>query len=225
MDPACLACKDLIFERPGKKRVLNGLDVTFSAAAPVLIDGPTGAGKSTLIHLLAGILKPTSGEIRAADQPVSRFQAAQLDHWRRDVGLVFQQLHLLIDLTVLENVLLPCIPGQSGWSVLIRRADALLDRLDLTDLRDQPVKRLSGGQRQRAAIARALIVEPRYLLMDEPTSFQDDDHTQTLLALVTAEAARGACVVVSSHDNRLLQAVKIFRARFFLNNGRLEALP
>jgi ABC-type lipoprotein export system ATPase subunit len=204
------------------KPVLEDVQAHFEPGQAVLICAPTGTGKSTLLHLLAGLLRPTSGEVWADGQPVSRWPAPHRDRWRRQVGMVFQHLNLVPDFSVMENVLLPCIPTAVSYTDLARRAAALMERLDLPCGGHEPLQTLSGGQRQRVAIARALMAAPRFLLLDEPTSFQDDEATARLLALLAEAAAGEACVVVCSHDVRLRRNGRFFGQKFRLHRGTLE---
>jgi ABC-type lipoprotein export system ATPase subunit len=220
-----LACQQLGFARPGRKPVLEMLQARFAPGQATLISAPTGTGKSTLLHLLGGLLRPTSGEVWADGQPVSRWPAPHRDRWRRQVGMVFQHLNLVPDLSVMENVLLPCIPTASSYTALIQRAGSLLKQLDLPSADREPLQTLSGGERQRVAIVRALITRPRFLLMDEPTSFQDDDGTANLLILLAEAAADDACVVVCSHDVRLRDETRIFGQKLRLHSSRLEPDP
>ena len=220
-----LACHQLGFARPGRKPVLEMLQARFAPGQATLISAPTGTGKSTLLHLIGGLLRPTSGEVWADGQPVSRWPAPHRDRWRRQVGMVFQHLNLVPDLSVMENVLLPCIPTASSYTALIQRAGALLKQLDLPAAGRESLQTLSGGERQRGAIVRALITRPRFLLMDEPTSFQDDDGTASLLILLAEAAADDACVVVCSHDVRLRDETRLFGQKLRLHPSRLEPDP
>jgi len=220
-----LACHQLGFARPGRKPVIDMLQARFAPGQATLISAPTGTGKSTLLHLLGGLLRPTSGEVWADGQAVSRWPAPHRDRWRRQVGMVFQHLNLVPDLSVMDNVLLPCIPTASSYTALIHRAGALLKQLDLPAAGREPLQTLSGGERQRVAIVRALITRPRFLLMDEPTSFQDDDGTANLLILLAEAAADDACVVVCSHDVRLRDETRIFGQKLCLHPSSLEPDP
>jgi putative ABC transport system ATP-binding protein len=223
MDRAALSCRKLTYAHAGGI-VLDAIDADFAGAGPVLVTGATGAGKSTLLHLLAGMLRPTAGEVWADGQPVSRWSAPERDKWRRKVGMVFQHLQLMPDLSVEENILLPCIPRHFSWTAWAEQAGAWLARFELSGARHVKPHLLSGGQRQRVAWARAMIARPRHLFLDEPTAFQDDRQTRVLLHLLAETAAQGVCVVVSSHDLRLRQAGHLFHQRFGLAQGRLEVL-
>lgn len=225
MQRSGLHCRQLSFVRPDQKRVLEQVDAHFAPGEATLISGPTGAGKSTLLHLLAGLLRPTGGEVWADGAPVSRWPAPHRDRWRRKVGMLFQHLNLLPDLTVVENVVLPCIPTATSYSEVARRARVLLERLDIDAYDQEAVRTLSGGEQQRVAIARALIVEPHFLLLDEPTSFQDDAATRCLITLIAEAAGAGACVVVCTHDVRMRNSERSFRNRYRLNLATLEPDP
>jgi ABC-type ATPase involved in cell division len=166
-------------------------------------------------------MRPTEGQILANDKPVSRWISRHLDLWRRKVGLVFQEPHLFSDLTIVENLAVPLVPLGIKRKEANRLIMDFLSRLDLTHLAAQPAGSLSGGERQRLTIARALIVHPMFLLADEPTSFQDDDHTTHILNLFIQEQNRGASVVVCSHDDRMISCGD-FDVILKLNQGHLE---
>jgi len=226
-EPLGLACRDVMLERADRggspRLILNKINAAFRKGLPALIAGPTGAGKTTLLHLLAGLLRPTSGEVLADGQPISRWTQRHRDRWRRQVGIAFQQLHLISGRTVFENMTVPLIPHGYRWQQVVCTADRLAQQLDLQPLFDRPVHLLSGGQRQRVAIARAMIVKPRYLLLDEPTAFQDDENVRLLSCLWEQAAAEGCCLVVCSHDRRLREHM-LFADRYELRTGHLEML-
>ena len=203
MTSAGLTCRALGFRHRNAdgapKPVLASINAHFAAGEVAWISGPTGAGKSTLLHLLAGLRRPSEGEILADDQPVSRWLAAHRDRWRRHLGIIFQQDHLVAGLSILENVMLPLIPRSTDLRALRARAHESLQAVDLEDGAARRPAELSGGERQRAAAARALVAAPRYLLVDEPFAHQDDAHARDLLDLLYARARQGATVIIAAH--------------------------
>ena len=225
---AGLACRQLDFRWPGTHAdepfVLDSVEAVFSPGAVSLVTGATGSGKSTLLHLLAGLLRPTAGEVWADGLPVSRWPSLHRDPWRRLVGIVFQHLALLPDLTVAENLLLPLIPRRITWSRMQAEVIRQIADAGLSALSDTPTSALSGGQRQRLAVARALVARPRFILADEPTAFQDDHHATQICAQLGTAARDGAVVVICSHDPRLKSSGKIDR-RFHLASASLTENP
>jgi len=165
--------------------------------------GSSGCGKTTLLHLLAGLLRPGAGEVRVLGQDLSKLRATGLDRFRgRNIGLVFQRFHLLPALTVRENVLLA--QRLAGVRLDSARVRMVLDRLGLAGLERRRPSMLSHGQAQRVAIARALVHEPRLVMADEPTSALDDHHAEEVLALLRdSVAAVGAALVIVTHDQRV----------------------
>jgi lipoprotein-releasing system ATP-binding protein len=220
-----IRCRRLTFVRPsegsGRHTILDHVDADFVDGRINLVTGETGTGKSTLMHLLGGLLRPTSGEIIADACPVSRYTAPHRDRWRRQVGMVFQDLRLIADLSVLENVMLPAVPRGFEWGTLLSGAHRVLERLGLAALANQPIDKLSGGQQQRVVMARAMMCAPRFLLLDEPTSFQDDRSTRMLLSVWRTLVADGVCLVICSHDLRL-RAAREVGPHWILDRGRLE---
>lgn len=223
-----LACRRLAFRWPGnpihEPLVLASVDATFYPGMVSLVTGDTGTGKSTLLHLLAGLLRPTAGQVEADGQPVSRWTAHHRDVWRRQTGIVFQHLALVPDLTAAENLLVPLLPRKMAWACMQDLIDRQLSDADLADQSDTPATAMSGGQRQRLAIARALVGLPRFLLADEPTAFQDDRHCARIGQQLKTAARGGAVVVVCSHDPRLQKPEWVDR-RFHLAGGKLAMNP
>lgn len=219
---AGLTCHGLEFCRRGTARpVLEAVEADFPCGQIAWISGPTGAGKSTCLHLLAGLLHPSRGEIRADDQPVSRWLSAHRDRWRRQVGIVFQHHRLVPDLTVLENAMLPLIPRSQPLHDLRHRARDILERVDLTGVAGRRATSLSGGERQRAAVARALVAAPRYILADEPFAHQDEAHARILLALLDDAAKNGSAVIIAAHGASIPPTGAIDR-RWQLARGRIQ---
>jgi putative ABC transport system ATP-binding protein len=168
--------------------------------------GVSGAGKTTLFHCLAGITAPTAGQIVWGDTDICGMKPEALARWRRaHLGLVFQEFHLIDGLTALDNVLLPALFGSWRASAEVRsRAQHLLACVGM-DAPHRQATLLSRGERQRVAFARALVLQPRIVMADEPTASLDPEHrTQLGELLVELTHAQGATLIVISHEQELL---------------------
>jgi putative ABC transport system ATP-binding protein len=183
-------------------------DIQVHERKSFLISGPSGVGKTTLLHLLAGILQPTDGEIWVNQTNVASIRGRKLDEFRgKNIGLVLQQNHFIQSLNVLDNVLM------ANWLATqqknVQKAKELLEKLGIASQQNKATYQLSVGQQQRLNIARALINEPKLLLADEPTSSLDDHHARTVIALLQElSVAYGASLVVVSHDQRLKEVIE-----------------
>jgi putative ABC transport system ATP-binding protein len=169
-----------------------------------LILGQSGTGKSTLLHILAGILKPTEGMLEISGTDLYAMKEADRDEFRgRHIGLIFQQMHLIDSISVMENLLLAAM--MAGMEQDKDRAEKLCRHLDIWEKRHSLPETLSQGQKQRVSIARAVMNRPSLILADEPTSSLDDVRTEQVIAMLTEQAAEaGATLVISTHDRRLM---------------------
>ena len=193
----------------GTRRVDAVREVTLEVdrGEVVALEGPSGSGKTTLLALAGALLTPTSGEIRVAGEDITRYGARARTRYRRDrVGFVFQGSNMVPFLTARENLLLVGDFGAADRAALRRRADELLEQLDLTPVRDQIATSLSGGERQRVAIARALMREPALLLVDEPTaSLNFELGARVVDALLSEVHLRDKACIMVTHDDRMAQ--------------------
>lgn len=186
-------------------RVIDNLDIELQPGSLTVITGESGCGKSTLLHLLGGMDKPTSGTITVDGIQVSALGEEQLSPYRmRTAGFVFQFHHLLRDFTARENLLLAGMISGQDQKVLAERADELLERVGIAARANAYPSDLSGGERQRAAVARALINDPKILFADEPTGSLDEVNSQSLEKLLfDLPRSLGKTLVMVTHNPRL----------------------
>jgi len=188
----------------GEQRVLacavDRLDI--AAGEQVALIGRSGTGKTTLLHILAGILRPDRGEVEIAGERLDRLgEAARDRHRGQHIGMVYQTFNLLQPFTALENVLLGALFGRGAGPDAKRRAEALLEQVGLGDRMHHRPGQLSVGQVQRVAICRALVNDPELVLMDEPLGNQDRTTGGQVLDLLLDLAKRsGKTVVMVTHD-------------------------
>jgi tungstate transport system ATP-binding protein len=196
----------------GGVAILHRLDLTIASGAPTLIIGPNGAGKSVLLRLLHGLLPPSEGSVRWANAAPRQRQA-----------MVFQR-PVLLRRSVLENVLYPLrLAGtpRAGREAAAREA---LELVGLAAFADRPARRLSGGEQQRLALARAAALAPEILFLDEPSAHLDPAATRGIEQIISALAARGTKIVMTTHD--LGQARRLAGEILFLHRGHvLEHRP
>ncbi len=194
----------------GPVHALRGVDLDVASGDFLAILGVSGSGKSTLLHCLGLIERPDAGELALEGQTTSTANERQLSLWRNTrIGFVFQSFHLVPELSALENVLLPAMirtsplawPGASGPAR--SRAEALLERMGLSQRAGHRPPQLSGGERQRVALARALIHQPALLLADEPTGNLDTESGEGIIRLLEGMAREGTAVVVVTHNEAL----------------------
>jgi len=194
------------FPRDGDRvEVLKGISLRIQPGELVAMVGPSGVGKSTLLHLLGALERPTSGEVRYGETALSGLSDAALAAFRnRQVGFVFQFHHLLPEFTALENAMLPLLIRRQATAEARDRALALLEQVGLADrLRHRPGE-LSGGEQQRVALARALVGEPAVLLADEPTGNLDSKTGEEVFELLRQmNQTRGLTCVCVTHNEAL----------------------
>ena len=194
---------------PRVVRVLFGLDLEIAAGERVAIVGESGVGKSTLLHILGTLDRPTGGEVWFDGENLTSKSDRDLAHFRnREIGFIFQFHHLLPDFTALENVMMPALIGRTSTDAARRRAGHLLDRVGLAERLEHRPGELSGGEQQRVAVARALVQEPRAVLADEPTGNLDPatgEGVQNLLMELNRE--HNITLVVVTHSATLASAM------------------
>lgn len=188
---------------------ITGVDLTVRRGEVVAVIGPSGSGKSTLGALLAGIDRPTSGSLVVDRERIDRLKTDRLAAWRgRNVGIVFQDFHLLPTLTAAENVELAVELSGTGAGRRLRRAAArsALDRVGLGDYIRKLPAQMSGGEQQRVGIARAMVNQPALIVADEPTGALDQANGHVVFDLLMGLARAGSTVVFITHDLALAGA-------------------
>ena len=193
----------------GQTHALRGVDLDVAAGEVLAVTGPSGSGKSTLLHVMAGVLVPDAGRVDYHGGDVSQDIAA-LDEAARsrlrlkEFGFIFQFGQLLPDLSALDNVTIPLLLAGTPRRKALARARETLVELGLSEHLDKRPTQLSGGQAQRAAVARALVTNPRLLFADEPTGSLDSLAAErTMEVLLASVRSRGASLVIITHDARV----------------------
>jgi ABC-type lipoprotein export system ATPase subunit len=190
----------------------------------IVIVGPSGGGKSTLLHLLGGIDRPTRGELHVNGVDLVSASNAALTRFRRDnIGFVFQFYNLLPSLNALDNVILPLLARGLPWKASRQLGSAMLEQVGLALRQKHTPGQLSGGEQQRVAIARAMVLEPCVILADEPTGDLDSSSAASIIALMLDLNQRlGVTFIVATHN---LDLLKVAGRAYQMVDGRLKILP
>ena len=202
--------------------VLEGVDLQIARGEQIAIVGSSGTGKSTLLHLLAGLDVPTKGTVTLNGRNLSELSESQRGKLRNEtLGFVYQFHHLLPEFTALENVMIPLLVRRLPTENIRSQATELLERVNLSNRLGHKPGELSGGERQRVAIARALIVKPLCLLADEPTGNIDRQNAKTVQELmIELDRDMNVSLIVATHDMQLARAMnRIYR----LEDGVLKS--
>ncbi len=200
---------------------LSGVSFLLETGELAFLTGHSGAGKSTLLKLIMLMERPSRGQLLINGKNLNRLHRSQIPYYRRRVGVVFQDHHLLFDRSVFENTALPL--RVSGYSErdIGRRVRAALDKVGLLDKEKLNPAELSGGEQQRVGIARAVVHKPRILLADEPTGNLDPQLSSEIMGLFQAFSGVGVTVLIATHDIDLVQ--QMAQRRLVLQGGRLLA--
>ena len=204
--------KDLVKSFPiggGSVTILKGISFTVKAGEFVSIVGPSGNGKSTLLNMITGIDRPTSGEIIVTGKQVDKMNEDALAAWRgENVGIIFQFFQMLPALSLLQNVILPMdLAGKYSSRERRERASHLLEIVGLGDQMHKLPSMVSGGEQQRAAIARALANDPGLLVADEPTGNLDSRTSHDVFDLFSEVVSQGKTLLMVTHDKELAARV------------------
>ncbi len=192
---------------PGGHTALENITLGIEKGELVFLTGHSGAGKSTLLKLIAAIERPTSGAVTVNGQNVGRLSRHAVPFLRRNIGLIFQDHKLLFDRSVIENTLLPLSIAGFDRREAFKRARAALDKVGLLNREKSMPVALSGGEQQRLCIARAVVSRPALVLADEPTGNLDTGYAIDILNMFRDFHRVGTTLVISTHDERAIQAM------------------
>lgn len=200
--------------------VINEINLSLYKGEFTVIMGSSGSGKSTLLYLLSGLETPTSGEIWLEDKPVHTLDEKMMTLIRREyIGFVFQDFNLVPNLTFLENVLIPAYLVKNDRKQLKSRAEELMTKMGIIDLKDRLPSQVSGGQQQRCSMARAIINNPRVVMADEPTGNLNSSSSEAVLDILTDLNNQGQSIVMVTHEPK--SASRADRI-IFLRDGLIE---
>jgi cell division transport system ATP-binding protein len=207
-------------KRYGAVAALSDVNLHVAKGEFCYVTGPSGAGKSTMLKLLYGAVRPTSGKMLVGGVDVARMSRRELPRLRRNMGIVFQDFKLIPTRTVAENVALSLEVIGTPRDAIQRRVQAVLSIVGLRGRGDDLPLTLSGGEQQRVAVARAIVNDPSIVLADEPTGNLDGAMAIEVMEILQAINLRGTTVLVATHDTGLMQRFPYRTLRF--RAGRLE---
>lgn len=187
---------------------LYNVNIKMRAGEMIFITGHSGAGKSTLLKLIALLERPSKGEILVGGKPLNQLTRSQIPQYRRRIGFIFQDPHLLDDRSVFDNVAIPLLISGMGSSEIKRRVHAALDKVGLVHKVKNFPMMLSAGERQRVGIARAFVNRPTVILADEPTGNLDPELAQDVMYTFSQFNDLGATVLIASHDHALVDRMQ-----------------
>lgn len=221
---------DRVFKRyPNGRDALSDLSLHLDSGEMVFLTGHSGAGKSSLLKLIALIERPTRGSLIVNGQNVANVSTSKIPAFRRQIGIVFQDHKLLYDRTIYDNVALPLIIAGIRAREIGRRVRAALDQVGLLGRENGLPVELSTGEQQRVGIARAVVSKPQILIADEPTGNLDPDLSVEVMNIFRRFNEVGVTVLVASHDVHLLQHFDLRRIRLeggrVTDDGRGPAIP
>jgi len=218
----CRGVEKTFYDGNRELRILRGIDLDVPEGEILAISGPSGVGKSTLLHIIGTLDRPTGGEVFFRGSPLTKVGRNAVNKIRnRDIGFVFQFYHLLPEFTALENVMMPAICKGAPRSEARGRSLELLEKVGLSERVTHKPGQLSGGEQQRVAIARALFNKPSVVLADEPTGNLDERTGQGIVDLLWAlHETDGLTLVIVTHDTNLASKADRWT---HLHEGRVEA--
>lgn len=207
---AALKVKDLCKTYVVNKRqnnVIKNVSFEIEQGEMVAVMGPSGSGKSTLLYTVSGMDRPTAGEVTLGDKKITELSDKELAKVRlTEMGFIFQQMHMLKNLTIMDNILLPAFEAKDdkrSRDEIVEYCRELMKKLDIIDIADNDITEVSGGQLQRACICRSLINQPKLIFADEPTGALNRANTCEVLKELNRLNEEGTTLMIVTHDNRV----------------------
>ncbi|WP_297443832.1 ABC transporter ATP-binding protein [Sulfurimonas sp.] len=184
-----------------ESKALDNVSLEFKEGEFVVLKGVSGSGKSTILSLIAGLLKPTSGEVIVDGKHISKLADHFCSDYRREnIGFIFQRYNLIPTLSVLDNIIMPLIPENLDEKRLLSKLERVLTLFNIAHKKESLVKNLSGGEQQRTAIARANINEPKIILADEPTANLDEKLSIEFIENIKKLKSSNTTIILATHD-------------------------
>jgi len=186
--------------QPGQK-ALNNVNLKIEEGELVILKGPSGSGKSSILSLIAALSKPTQGEVIVDGKKISKLPDHFAAPYRREnIGFIFQRYHLIPNLSVYENVATPLIPQNLPSDIFQKMLFDAMKKFEIIHKKDMEVKQLSGGEQQRVAIARANVANPKIIIADEPTANLDEKLSKNFIAILKELKQQNKTIIVATHD-------------------------
>jgi putative ABC transport system ATP-binding protein len=208
--------------RPDEMTALHSVSFAINSGAVTVLKGPSGSGKTSLLSLIGCMGRPTEGKIVIDGKNIVKLPERFLAGIRqKKFGFIFQQFHLIKELTVIENILLPLYPTVVGSKEMQERASAILEKLQVIEKKHLKVKHLSGGEQQRVAIARALINKPMIIIADEPTAHLDAELADEFMEILSELHNEGKTIIIATHDP-FIHEHPLVSMTISLRGGRVE---
>jgi putative ABC transport system ATP-binding protein len=180
---------------------IEDINLSIKEGDLVVLKGASGSGKSTILSLIAGLSKPTSGEVVVDDKRLSKLPDDFLALYRREnIGFIFQKYNLIPTLSVQDNILLPLIPENPDELLIEKQLDDVMNKFNILDKKDIVVKNLSGGEQQRVAISRSMINNPKIIIADEPTANLDEKLSLDFIDILKSLKDTKKTIIVATHD-------------------------
>lgn len=207
-------------DKTGTKEVLKGVNLHIEKGEMIAVMGRSGVGKSSLLHILAGLEKATSGNYLFEQQKIDGLNTKQVALWRKDnIGFILQNYALIDEKNIFDNIALPLLYSGKSKKEITIMVVSLMQKLGIVEKLNNFPKQLSGGQAQRVAIARALINKPKLIIADEPTGSLDEETEKDILEIFKAVNRQGNTIIMVTHDK---EVAGICNRIFNLHNGILE---